>query len=393
MSTIRVNSSFYFSSLCLAALALFPFSGNARGNVFGTDDRRPLLEREHPWRCIGLVVAESESGVSTGTGFLIGRNLVLTNAHCTLDETGEAPSTRIMFFANRVDGVPSNAVHVNRVWRGTESLSQNPWADWAVMRLDSNLGDDLGWLELSTEQVEEAMLVGYSGDYREQLTPAVSPCSLHEGFAGVLFHDGDSTRGSSGGPIIVEKDGDTVVVGLHFAERRDSGDVSLSIPEYDDEHANMAFPASEFIEEVQAIIEQEEAEGLADLAKQARKEMGAGDYAAAHETLSKLIRACPDNSWAHMLRGYSSDVQGMAGAAAEDYQRALQIEPDCVELTTMRAIFSFATGNYQECVQVASRILMASKSNKLAYQLRAAAYNKLGQTRLATSDARRAASL
>lgn len=53
-------------------------------NVFGVDDRMAITSTGTPWRMIGRL--------SNGcTGTLVGRDLVLTAAHCVYDRDAQAP--------------------------------------------------------------------------------------------------------------------------------------------------------------------------------------------------------------------------------------------------------------------------------------------------------------
>jgi V8-like Glu-specific endopeptidase len=380
---------FTFACLALAAAS----AGSARANIFGRDDREPSLSREYPWRCVGLIVAQFEDGVATGTGFLIGRNLVLTNAHLTVDEaTGEVPS-EIYFLANRVDGIASNAVHVNRIWRGTGAPQREPERDWAVLRLDSNLGDDLQWLELSPREVEEGYMVGYSGDYRDQETAAISPLTFRDGLWGVVRHDGDGTRGSSGSPLLADTADGPVVVALNFGELREEGEHSITVAAYDDSVANLALPVEAFYREVLQIIARENVLSLADFAQRARAQVAELDYDAAEATLTDLIELSPNNTWARLLRGYVRGAQGREDAAAQDYREAVERDPSALDFTLVRAAYCLSTGNYEEVVMLTSRVIAASGSHRFAYQMRAAAYQRMGEVELAQSDVRQLTAL
>ena len=116
-----------------------------------------------------------------------------------------------------------------------------PTKDWALMQLDTPLGDKygyLGWrdLDFSNSDIIEALserinLVGYSGDFpteslREFGQAATTAgvdraCSIlglwSEGpFVGTIAHDCDTNPGASGGPILAKFTNDRYyIVGLH----------------------------------------------------------------------------------------------------------------------------------------------------------------------------------
>lgn len=234
--------------------------------VIGADERQPVLSRAFPWSAIGRLELQDASGAiqSTCTGTLIAPDLVLTNAHCLeqsyLDPVTNQPSSafisteryqeqqaaeaapKLVFKPSMIDGVSLDEASVTSYRAGWRENSTNPTADdWAVLKLDKDLGDDygfLGWrsLDLGDRAIverlaENALLVGYSGDFpTTRLSQFGAPsetagideyCSIVgtflEGyFVDTLIHDCDATPGSSGGPILAQfSDGDFYMIGLN----------------------------------------------------------------------------------------------------------------------------------------------------------------------------------
>jgi protease YdgD len=244
--------------------------------ILGEDNRIPVTKREFPWTAIGridLVIEGKEDGNCTGT--LISRNLILTNSHC-LVESEENPrpiiprsakqngNVRIVFKPNlREDDFAqedrATVIDYAYGWEAGVKWSE----DWAILKLDRNLGDKygyLGWrtLNFSNSKVLKALknqvrLAGYSGDYptrkqrvaeklegEEMDTAAIhTGCSIEgsseslriailpDGSAkygatgkqiekGLIVHNCDSTGGSSGSAILAKfADGQYYIIGLH----------------------------------------------------------------------------------------------------------------------------------------------------------------------------------
>ena len=58
--------------------------------IIGEDQRLPLMSREYPWSTVGKIVMVSKDKKEFScTGTLIGKSLVITNAHCVYDEKGK----------------------------------------------------------------------------------------------------------------------------------------------------------------------------------------------------------------------------------------------------------------------------------------------------------------
>jgi protease YdgD len=226
--------------------------GSSDRVVIGTDDRVPVLTRAYPWSAIGRIEAVKADGSGyTCTGTLIGMDIVLTNAHCLMDETTHQPiiqknhssssPTQIQFQAGMIKGVSLDSARVIDYRYGTNKPLKFLGDDWAILKLDKPLGaiyGYMGWqnLDFFNSKVRQATrdqltLVGYAGDFPTQSyseygqggdTAGMNAgCSI-EGletsgaFKGVLLHRCDSNPGASGGPLFAQfSDGNYYIVGLH----------------------------------------------------------------------------------------------------------------------------------------------------------------------------------
>jgi protease YdgD len=184
--------------------------------------------------------------------------LVLTAAHCAID-----PSTRkvykqaIYFYADMINGARNIQARVTSVRLGTNDPDAFREDDWALLRLDRNLGDTQGWfatrqISLAAMKTTPGTLVGYSGDYRNGRTAGVHQnCKMIAEYRTNMFlHDCDATRGSSGGPIFAYWNNVPTVYALNVGEFRDDGDTSLRVPSYIQKYANIAIWSSELQTEI-----------------------------------------------------------------------------------------------------------------------------------------------
>ncbi len=97
-------------------------------NVFGKDERIPMNSSKYPWSAIGRIdIAMNATTLKICTGTLIAKNIVLTNAHCVLDETTkDFHQQPIVFRPNLIDGQAHAQARVIKVLVGTRIWSANP---------------------------------------------------------------------------------------------------------------------------------------------------------------------------------------------------------------------------------------------------------------------------
>jgi protease YdgD len=231
-------------------------------NIFGRDDRIPMKSQEYPWSTIGRVeVDKGNEDVDICSGTLIWKNLVITNAHCVLENEnqGSVKPEAIKFSLNVVDDEALSEARVKAIWLGTKSPNTEREKDWAILQLDKPLGEKYGWMEFAfldsiDERVSKFTMVGYSLDF-----PAENPAytaGVHQGCTirgeknGYLLHDCDMTQGASGGPIFFLRDnGEAVIVAINAAQYIIPGGRQKT-PMYTPRTANIAVMVSSWAEAV-----------------------------------------------------------------------------------------------------------------------------------------------
>lgn len=220
-----------------------PVDGPIRA-IVNEDDRTPVLSRRYPWSAIGRLDWIDADGAVLGvcTGTLIGPRLVLTNAHCLLDEETDQPTTlSVIFRPNLIQGRADETASVIAYEYGESPFTGNQTEDWALLTLDQPLGETYGYLGWRTVDFTDATtlaeadgqisVVGYSGDFPpESMSGLGDPgetaglsadCSVllivPEGeLSGSLIHSCDTNPGASGAPLFaLFEDGEYYIVALH----------------------------------------------------------------------------------------------------------------------------------------------------------------------------------
>jgi protease YdgD len=220
-----------------ALVAMFGLGGDAeagapeRLGVIGTDNRVVIEAEDRRWHAVGRLNREA-GGFCTAV--LIGPKEALTAAHCLWDQTRRrwvAPET-LHFVPGYRRGTYLGHARVDRyrlakgITIDSKGHPESLLDDWAVLELSLDLRAGAGVEPMVLAENDERDRLasqplasgGYSRD-RPHLPVKVEPCRalgvIERGR--LLLHDCDSEAGSSGSPIVVERDGRLVVVGIQSA--------------------------------------------------------------------------------------------------------------------------------------------------------------------------------
>lgn len=189
--------------------ALVPFAALAESALVALN----RLDQVRDWRAVGLLEV---AGRGTCTATLIEADLVLTAAHCVVDEDGETlPPEQVLFRAGfqhgqqaaRVTGI---AIAVPSAYDPRGDRVTNGFAvDVALIRLSypilSTRVRPMGVVDLLQSDVDIAV-VSY-GQGRNDAPSLQSSCQLLGREQGLVVMDCAATFGSSGAPVFVMRNG------------------------------------------------------------------------------------------------------------------------------------------------------------------------------------------
>ncbi len=229
---------------------------------FGEDNRVPMRSSAYPWSAVGRVLID---GGGHCTGALIGRDLVLTNAHCIW---GSGQPRNITFAPNYRNGQSPETARGTNSWWGTSNPNQDTRNDWAIIRLERPIGDRYGWLgwqPLSYQELQGRTVsyAGYStfGDETVQEFIGGETAQVHIGChirdvfpnQGLVHTDCDNGRGGSGGPIFIWQNSRPIIVGINAAEYRGESQVSFFRQAYTPGQGNVGVPTLAFAQRIRNI--------------------------------------------------------------------------------------------------------------------------------------------
>ena len=207
-------------------------------HYFGHDDRVIMDTSEMPWLVVGTVV-DDNGGSCTAT--LIAEDILITAAHCIEYEGRfDATGTYTTGFARRGGPLTARVTdYFVSPQRGRERNSSDEPSntDWALLRIDTPLGRELGFLAvraLREGRAQDAIgtplyQAGYSWDTGDHLSGNLDCEVIGIEDENKLVHNCDTTIGDSGSPFMVREGGEYFIVGVDSTFRIEPNTPAVNI--------------------------------------------------------------------------------------------------------------------------------------------------------------------
>ncbi len=185
-----------------------PLEAFAAESVIGVDGRRQIGDTtNYPARAIGQIEGVDEVvGSYICTGWLIDADSILTAGHCVYPSANN-PATTLEFFPGRNGETDYGSCF------GTQAFSpqlwivdQNEYNDFAIVNLDCDIGDTVGWFGFFSLAGKTALrhlpahVQGYPGDKPFGTMWGMGD-RIEASQKKMVFYDIDTFGGQSGSPV------------------------------------------------------------------------------------------------------------------------------------------------------------------------------------------------
>lgn len=227
-------------------------------NIFYRDTRESIdpSEKRTELRAVGTLERMQSDG--RGTAFLVSPCLILTNRHVAFSDFDHPDINEKSLFrlATGEAALAQPVMYGKTEWHPEFENAK----DWALLKLDSCLGSDVGWFDLKPLELNQMIfskieleIVGYPSDRSPHQITLHSGCFIKDpGWR----HDCATKSGNSGSPIFIKNVSSErpQVVALAVSS---IGGFSEIVRYYDVHISNGAVPVSGFIDKIIGFINQD----------------------------------------------------------------------------------------------------------------------------------------
>ncbi|GGA87546.1 trypsin-like serine peptidase [Staphylococcus muscae] len=184
--------------------------------IIGKDTRTVVKDYlKNPYKKIVLLDIKFKNNTGTGTGAMINKNTVLTAAHNVYSsELGGFAKNITVYAGLSKSKLPIGQAHVTQKFLQKEwETTGLPKYDFAILKLDNNLGCKTGYFSFSQDLSlnQTLQIAGYPGD-KGSITQYSGKGTLLSFTNDNLFYDVDTYNGESGSPILNDKN---LIIGIH----------------------------------------------------------------------------------------------------------------------------------------------------------------------------------
>lgn len=205
-------------------LFLVLVSLNLHAMVIGHDSRAIVKNPSFPFTSVGMLEA-FDGQVCTAT--LVGEDLLLTAAHCIERDGRRLRAKEVRFHTQYLYGESlGSVVEVEGFFMGARPLQSE---DWLIVKLKEKIGRRLGFLATGAVEPQHLhtpryFLPGFDIEFskNEGLSMSLNQLAgrVKNTENNLLYHDIPTGVGSSGGPLLENRNGVWTIVGITVAQAR-----------------------------------------------------------------------------------------------------------------------------------------------------------------------------